>query len=225
MVSGPPESPSPDAGPAGPGGDAAREAKSGDDRILTIPNVLSLGRLCCVPLFLWLLFGRDNEVGAAVLLGFLGATDWVDGFIARRYDQVSTVGKVLDPTADRILLAVGIFAILIVGAVPAWVAWLAIFREVAVGAGVIALAAMGARRIDVQWAGKAGTFLLMVAFPFFLASHAEDFSWADAARVVAWPCALVGLGFAYYSAIRYIPLGREALRAGRASRPGRRSRP
>jgi cardiolipin synthase (CMP-forming) len=205
-VPGPPEPSSPNAG---------------DDRILTIPNALSLGRLCCVPLFLWLLFGRDNEVAAAALLAFLGATDWVDGFIARRYDQVSTVGKVLDPTADRILLAVGILAILVVGAVPAWVAWLAIFREVAVGAGVVALAALGARRIDVQWVGKAGTFLLMVAFPLFLFSHAEDLSWADAARAVAWPCALAGLGFSYYSAIRYIPLGREALKSGRASRGSR----
>ena len=190
---------------------------AGDDRILTVPNVLSLVRLCCVPLFLWLLFGRDNELAAAVLLAFLGATDWVDGFIARRYDQVSTVGKVLDPTADRILLAVGIFAILIAGAVPAWVAWLAIFREVAVGAGVVALSVMGARRVDVQWAGKTGTFLLMVAFPLFLVSHAEDLSWADAARAVAWPCALAGLGFAYFSAVRYIPLGREALKEGRGS--------
>ncbi len=197
---------------------------SGEDRILTVPNVLSLVRLCCVPLFLWLLFGRDNEVAAAVLLAVLGGTDWVDGFIARRYDQVSTVGKVLDPTADRILLAVGIFSILVVGAVPAWVAWLAIFRAVAVGAGVLVLAALGARRIDVQWAGKTGTFLLMAAFPLFLVSHAEDLSWADAARAVAWPCAVVGLGFAYFSAIRYIPLGREALRAGRASRGPRAGR-
>ena len=195
----------------------------GDDRILTVPNVLSLVRLCCVPLFLWLLFGRDNELAAAVLLAFLGATDWVDGFIARRYDQVSTVGKVLDPTADRILLAVGIFAILVAGAVPAWVAWLAIFREVAVGAGVVALSVMGARRVDVQWAGKTGTFLLMVAFPLFLVSHAEDLSWADAARAVAWPCALAGLGFAYFSAVRYIPLGREALKEGRGP-GGRRAR-
>jgi cardiolipin synthase (CMP-forming) len=207
-----------------PGAPQPAAADAGEDRILTIPNALSLGRLCCVPVFLWLLFGRDNEVAAAVLLSFLGATDWVDGFIARRYNQVSTVGKVLDPTADRILLAVGIFSILLVGAVPAWVAWLAIVREVAVGAGVVALAAMGARRIDVQWAGKTGTFLLMVAFPLFLFSHAEDLSWADAAQVIAWPCALVGLGFAYYSAIRYIPLGREALRAGRASRGPRGGR-
>ena len=204
-----------------PGPPEPSSPNGGDERILTIPNALSLGRLCCVPLFLWLLFGRDNEVAAAALLAFLGATDWVDGFIARRYDQVSTVGKVLDPTADRILLAVGILAILVVGAVPAWVAWLAIFREVAVGAGVLALAALGARRIDVQWVGKAGTFLLMVAFPLFLFSHAEDLSWADAARAVAWPCALAGLGFSYYSAIRYIPLGREALKSGRARRGSR----
>ena len=209
-----------DPEPASAGGPAS----SGEDRILTVPNVLSLGRLCCVPLFLWLLFGRDNEVAAAVLLAFLGATDWVDGFIARRYNQVSAVGKVLDPTADRILLAVAIFSILLVGAVPAWVGWLAIFREVAVGAGVVALAALGARRIDVHWTGKTGTFLLMVAFPLFLVSHAEDLSWADAARAVAWPCAVVGLAFAYFSAIRYIPLGREALKAGRASRPPRARR-
>jgi cardiolipin synthase len=212
-VAGVPESASAGAGDSG--------TKSGDDRILTIPNVLSLGRLACVPLFLWLLFGRENRVAAAFLLAFLGATDWVDGFIARRYDQVSTVGKVLDPTADRILLAVGIFAILIDGAVPAWVAWLAIVREVAVGAGVVALAALGARRVDVQWAGKAGTLLLMVAFPLFLVSHADDLSWADEARAVAWPFALVGLGFAYWSALKYIPLGREALREGRARKARR----
>ena len=204
-----------------PGAPEPSSPNAGDDRILTIPNVLSLGRLCCVPLFLWLLFGRDNQLAAALLLAFLGATDWVDGFIARRYDQVSTVGKILDPTADRILLVVAIFAIVIDGAVPAWVAGLAIFREVAVGAGVLVLAALGARRIDVQWAGKTGTFLLMVAFPLFLVSHADDLSWADAARAVAWPCAVVGLGFAYFSAIRYIPLGREALKTGRASRRSR----
>ena len=198
--------------------------RTGEDRVLTVPNLLSIVRLCLVPVFVWLLFGRHSRGGAALLLAGLGATDWVDGFIARRYDQVSTVGKVLDPTADRILLAVGIFSIMAVGAVPAWVAWLAIAREVAVGAGVVALAALGAKRIDVQWAGKTGTFLLMVAFPLFLVSHAEDLSWADAARAVAWPCALVGLGFAYYSALRYIPLGRDALKAGRASRSERAGR-
>ena len=72
-----------------------------------------------MPLFLWLLFGRDNRLAAAWLLAVLGATDWVDGYIARRFNQVSTLGKVLDPTADRLLLAVGVISILVYGSVPA----------------------------------------------------------------------------------------------------------
>src|SRR5205085_12703873 len=99
-------------------------------RVWTVPNLLSFGRLLCVPLFLWLLFGRDNRLAAAWLLAALGCTDWVDGFIARRYNQVSTLGKILDPAADRILLAVGVISILAYGAVPAVIAWLAIVREV-----------------------------------------------------------------------------------------------
>ena len=190
----------------------------GTDRILTVPNLLSLGRLCCIPLFVWLLFGRDNRVGAALLLGALGATDWVDGYIARRFNQVSTLGKILDPTADRLLLVVAVVSILIDGSVPVVVAWLVIFREVAVSAAVVGLAALGARRIDVTFAGKCGTFLLMTAFPLFLAGNAEDFALADACEVAAWGCALVGLGFSYYAAYRYIPLGRAALREGRSGR-------
>ncbi len=192
--------------------------RTGEDRILTVPNVLSVLRLCCIPIFLWLLFGRENRVGAALLLGGLGATDWVDGFIARRYDQVSTLGKVLDPTADRLLLVVGIIAILVDGSVPAVIAIPAIIREAGVSAGVLVLAAMGARRIDVTWVGKCGTFLLMAAFPLFLAGNADDFWLADVSRVIAWVCAIPGLVVSYYAALRYIPLGKEALRERRQVR-------
>lgn len=193
-------------------------ARAGEARVLTVPNALSLGRLLCVPLFLWLLFGRDNRVAAALLLAVLGGTDWVDGWIARRFDQVSTVGKVLDPVADRVLLVVGIVAILVDGSAPVWVAVAAIAREVLVSAGVLALAALGGRRVDVQWAGKAGTFALMAAFPLFLAANAPDISWEGPLRVAAWGCALVGLAFSYWSAFAYIPLGRAALREGRGDR-------
>ncbi len=183
------------------------------DRVLTVPNLISLGRLLCVPLFLWLLFGRENRVAAAVLLAVLGATDWVDGYLARRWGQVSTVGKVLDPTADRLLLVVGIVAILIDGSVPPLLAWLAVAREVAVAAMALTLAALGARRIDVSWAGKCGTFLLMTAFPLFLLGEGEG-----AAAAVAWPLAVAGLGFAWYSAVAYVPAGLAALKEGRSTR-------
>lgn len=183
-------------------------------RIVTIPNVISVARLCLIPVFVWLLFGRDNEAAAAALLAALGATDWVDGYLARRWEQVSTLGKVLDPLADRLLLGVGVVSIIIVDAVPVWVGVLTIAREATVGVAVLALAALGATRIDVTWAGKAGTFGQMFAYPLFLAG-ASTLSWADVAEVLAWLCVVPGLAFSYYSAVRYIPLGRAALAEGR----------
>lgn len=193
--------------------------QAGEDRILTIPNLLSVIRLLCVPLFLWLLFAEHERAAAAFLLGGLGATDFVDGYIARHFNQVSTVGKVLDPTADRILLMVGVAAILVDGAVPAWVAWVTLVREVLVAAAFLVLAALGARRIDVQWAGKAGTFGLMFAFPLFLMAHDADFALRDTAEVLAWLCVIPSLLLAWYAAITYIPMAAQALREGRVS-PG-----
>jgi cardiolipin synthase len=191
--------------------------RTGEDRIVTIPNVISVVRLACVPLFLWLLFAQDDRLEAAWLLAALGATDWVDGYIARHFNQVSNVGTVLDPTADRIMLAVGVIALMVDGSVPTWVGVLTLVREVLVSAAVLLLAAMGARRIDVQWVGKAGTFALMFAYPFFLLSHAGT-SVDDAARVAAWLCAIPGLVLSYYAAATYVPLARQALAEGRAQK-------
>lgn len=187
-----------------------------EDRILTVPNVVSLARLACVPWFVWLLFGTEppNRYGAAFLLAVLGCTDWIDGWIARRFQQVSTFGKVLDPTADRIMLLVGVGGILLDGSAPVWVAAAVLVREALVSIAVVALAAMGARRIDVQWAGKAGTFACMVAFPLFLTSHSTA-GWADLAGTLAWLVVLPGLVLAWYAALMYIPMARTALAEGR----------
>jgi cardiolipin synthase len=184
------------------------------DRVVTIPNAISVVRLCCIPLFLVLLFGYDNRYGAAWLLAVLGCTDWVDGWIARRYNQVSTVGKILDPTADRLLLGVGVVAILVDGSVPVAVGVLTIVREVTVGVAVVVLAVLGARRIDVTWSGKAGTFGQMVAYPLFLTANA-DVNWSDIARVIAWIVIVPSLLLAYKAAAEYVPLARRALREGR----------
>ena len=187
-------------------------------RIVTIPNLISFGRLLCVPVFLWLLFGRDDRLAAAWLLAVLGATDWVDGFIARRYNQVSTLGKVLDPTADRLLLVVGVVSILVYGAVPPVIAWLAIAREGSVAILALTLAALGASRIDVNWWGKTGTFLLMIAFPLFLLGDGHG-----AAHAVAWVVSVAGLLAGWYANLLYVPQGRRALREGRA-RQGREAK-
>jgi cardiolipin synthase len=184
--------------------------RDGEDRVLTIPNAISVGRLLCIPVFLWLLFEREHRTGAAWLLAFLGATDWVDGWIARRFNQVSTLGKILDPAADRILVGTAVVALMIDGAVPSWVGAATLVREVLISVAVVALAALGARRIDVQWVGKAGTFALMFAYPMFLASR-SGISWDGLARVLAWGCAVPGLILSYYAAGTYIPLARAAL--------------
>ncbi len=196
-------------------------ARTGEDRILTVPNFLSVVRLLLLPVFLWLLFGRENRHAAAWLLAVLCASDFLDGYIARHLDQESNLGKVLDPTADRILLGVGGVAIIIDGSIPTWVGVLALAREAVVGIAAVALAAMGARRIDVQLVGKAGNFLLMAAFPLFLASNPDGGApWHEVARPLAWLFAIPGLVLSYYSVYRYIPLAKDALGKGRVGSGG-----
>jgi cardiolipin synthase len=189
----------------------------GLDRILTAPNVITLVRLLCIPVFLWLLFGLHRQTAAAILLAVLGATDWVDGHVARRYGQVSTFGKVLDPTADRILVGTAVISIMVYGAVPLWFGIATIVREVLVSAMVLLLAGLGAARIDVLWVGKAGTFGLMFAYPTFLLGDGTA-GWQEPIRIIGWVTGLVGLGLAWWAAGSYIAPARRALRQGRAAR-------
>lgn len=201
----------------GRAGSVPTETGPGEDRILTVPNAITAVRLACLPLFLWLLFAQDDRVWAASLLGALGATDWVDGYIARRWNQVSTVGKVLDPVADRLLFFVGGVAIIVDGSIPIWVAILVLAREILISLATVGLALAGARRIDVTWWGKAGTFCIMFAFPMFLASEGQLF-WRDEARILAWGFVVPGLVFGYIALALYVPIGWRALREGRAGR-------
>jgi cardiolipin synthase len=196
---------------------AAGEAEHEDAGLFTLPNLVTLVRLACLPVFLWLLFAEENRAAAAWLLAALGATDWVDGYLARHLHQVSEVGKILDPVADRLLFIVGAGGILVDGSVPAWFAVVVLLREALVGGTTIVLALMGARRIDVTWFGKAGTFCLMVAFPLFLAGN-STVGWADTADVLAWLVGIPGLALSLYAAAGYVPLARQALREGRADR-------
>lgn len=209
------------SGTDGPGGD--REAggdEPGMDRVLTVPNAITLVRLVCIPLFLWLLFGAHRQTAAAVLLGTLGATDWVDGFVARRYHQVSTVGKVLDPVADRVLVVTAVIAIVVHGAVPVWFGAATLVREVVVSGAVLLLASLGAARIDVLWVGKAGTFALMCAYPTFLLGDGSA-TWQEPVRFAAWVVGLIGLALAWVAAASYVPVARRALADGRRGRSER----
>lgn len=189
----------------------------GADRIATVPNAITLIRLACIPLFLWLLFGSHRQSAAAVVLAALGATDWVDGFVARRFHQVSTVGKVLDPVADRVLVITAVVAITVYGAVPVWFGAATLAREVVVSGAVLLLASLGAARIDVLWVGKAGTFALMFSYPTFLLGYG-DAGWQGPVRLVAWVTGIIGLTLAWIAAGSYLPAARKALAEGRRAR-------
>lgn len=183
-------------------------------KFLTAPNLFTLVRLCCIPVFLWLLFPRDNVAGAAFLLGGLGATDWVDGWLARRFNQVSEFGKMFDPTADRLLFIVGI-ASSHHGIAPLWFFWSSSAKCCSAACVTAATLFFGMRRFDVTWWGKTATFLLMFALPGFMLGSTDFFA-HQLFLIAAWLMGIPGLVLSYYTAVTYVPTIRESLKASRA---------
>lgn len=192
-------------------------AERTDWRPFTVPNAMSAIRLACIPWFVWILFAHDDRVGAAILLAVLGATDWTDGWFARRFNQVSELGKLLDPTADRLLMLTAVIATWIDGSVPAWFAALTLLREALVSVAALGLGALGVKRFDVTWWGKTGTFFLMFAYPFLLGG-AGDIGAADVLRMLGWLCGIPGLAISWFAAWGYVPIARQALADARSNR-------
>ena len=145
--------------------------------IVTIPNLISAIRISLVPVFLWLLLGRDAYVAAGLLIGGIGATDWVDGYLARRLGQVSDLGKLLDPIADRLAVTAAVIGGWISGTVPDWFAAALLLREILVGTTTLQLAATTGQKIAVRTLGKRATFAVYFSIPSFIvhAGGAHDF--------------------------------------------------
>ncbi len=181
------------------------------NRILTIPNLVSFVRILGVGLFWWALVVEDNIELAAWLIFIIGWTDWIDGYLARRLNQVSNVGKVLDPVADRLMIASAVIGGLIVGVLPVVVGVLLIAREILVGGVALYLAARGGGTVEVRYAGKVATFLLYGAIPGFYLAAAGFFEWL--LLPAAWVAAIIGLALYWYVAILYIGDSRRRLAA------------
>jgi cardiolipin synthase len=189
----------------------ASAAKDPLDRVLTVPNLLSLVRILLIPVFVGLLVHHGTEAPGLLLLGAVVATDWVDGYIARRTGQVTNLGKVLDPVADRLALAAGLVALVVRHAFPLWAALLVIVRDAAilVAGGVILLRRKV--RIDVRWVGKAATLGLMFGIPliawgnFGLTLHA-------ASKVAGWIFYGAGIVLYYAATVAYAFDMRRAVR-------------
>jgi len=190
----------------------SRARRQGEDRVLTVPNGLTALRLACLPVFLVLLGQphRRDLAAAACLLAALGVTDGLDGYVARHFHQVSSLGKLADPFVDRALVLSAVIGAVAIGAVPVWLVAIVLLREALVLAGAVVLALAGARHLDVSFAGKVGAFGMMVALPLFLLGHAP-FRWHEVAEAAAWVAVACGQVFAWYAALQYIPIGRALL--------------
>ncbi len=171
-------------------------------RVLTLPNALSFARILLIPVFYALIVRPATTAAGLVLLGLVLATDWVDGAIARRTGQVTRLGQILDPVADRLAIAAGLIAVVVRGAFPPWAALLILVRDLVVLAvGAWVLRARGTR-IEVRWIGKAATLQLMVAIPA-VAWGTLGLPPTAAALVVGWISFAIGITEYYIAAWVY----------------------
>ncbi|HEX4701325.1 MAG TPA: CDP-alcohol phosphatidyltransferase family protein [Pseudonocardiaceae bacterium] len=169
------------------------------DRVLTVPNVLSVLRLAGVPLFLWLLLGPRADLLALIVLVVSGFTDWLDGKLARWLDQTSRLGALLDPAADRLYIVATLVAFVLRGIVPWWLAAILIGKDVVVGLCLPLLRRHGFAPPDVHYVGKAATFALLYALPLLLL--------AQGGSTVAQIARPIGYAFTVWGTVLYVWTG------------------
>jgi cardiolipin synthase len=186
------------------------------DAVLTVPNAISAARLVMVPVFAVLL-ARRADVAALVVLMVSGASDWLDGVLARRLHQVSRLGALLDPAADRLFILVTIVALAWRGVVPWWLVVALVARDVALGVVQLVLVRRGWAPLQVHAAGKAATWMLLYAFPFLLAADLMSGAWQFVLTALGWGTALWGVALYWVSGGVYLYQAQQVVR----SSPGR----
>jgi len=174
------------------------------DRVLTVPNALSVLRLALVPVFLYLLLVAHATGWAVGVLMFSGFSDWADGKIARLVDnQSSRLGELLDPAVDRIYMVIVPVALAIYGAVPWWIVLTLIGRDVVLAATLPVLRSRGLTALPVTYVGKAATFALMSGFPLILLGQ-WDALWSRVALACGWAFLVWGLAMYLWSGVLYL---------------------
>lgn len=167
------------------------------DRLLTIPNVLSFLRLLAVPVFGWLILA-GHDLAAVILLAVSGATDWLDGFLARTLHQTSLLGARLDPVADRLYILTAVVVMTVRGLVPWWLLAVLAARDLLLLCLLPSLRRSGRVALPVNLVGKTGTMLLLLAFPIMLLGSPDSFGLV-VAEWAGWVLAIAG-AFAYWAA-------------------------
>jgi cardiolipin synthase len=178
------------------------EAARDDARVWTVPNALSFLRLLGVPLFLWLVLGPHADGWALAVLAASGITDYLDGYLARRLDQASPLGQVLDPVADRLYILAVVIGLALRDIVPWWFAVVLPLRDVLLWGLVPILRTRGYSALPVHFLGKAATFNLLYAFPLLLLGDGSG-SAATLAKVFGWAFAGWGIGLYWWAGILY----------------------
>jgi cardiolipin synthase len=182
----------------------------------TVPNLLSFLRLALIPLFLWLIL-RHQGTWAVLLLIFSGFTDYLDGYIARKYNQVTRLGKLIDPAADRLYIFTTLIGLVATGVIPFWLAAVVVARDLMLLIVYPILATHGYGPLPVHYLGKAGTFALLYAFPLLLLANL--FPGANFVILpLAWAFALWGAGLYWWAGFIYVKQAKELVFGVRASR-------
>jgi cardiolipin synthase len=184
------------------------------DRVWTVPNALSVVRLAGIPLFLYLVLGPHQDGWAIIVLMLAGATDYLDGKIARRYGQFSRLGQLLDPAADRLYILATLVALVARDGLPLWWAVALIGRDVILAGFLPVLRRHGYGPLPVHFLGKAATFCLLFAFPMLLASlPGTDDLLATVCRPLGWAFAAWGSTLYWWAGVLYVVQVRQLLRA------------
>jgi cardiolipin synthase len=181
---------------------SGKEAGSLNGQVFNIPNFLSFLRIALVPVFLWFLL-EEMFVSAITVLAVAGLTDFLDGYLARKLNQTTKLGKMLDPAADRLYIFSTLLALSATGYVPWWLSGLVILRDLLMLISMPVLASVGHRSLPVHYLGKASTFALLYAFPLLLMGKI----FTDAAFIItplAWAFALWGVALYWWSGFVYL---------------------
>jgi cardiolipin synthase len=171
-------------------------------RVLTVPNLLSILRLCLLPVFLWLLLGPEKDGLAAAVLMFMGVSDFLDGYLARKLDHTSKLGTVLDPVADRLYILATVIGLGLREIIPLWLVVLLPARDLFLWVLVPFLRTRGYTALPVHFLGKAATAALLYAFPLLLLGDGES-GFALVCRVFGWAFAIWGTGMYWWAGLLY----------------------
>lgn len=183
---------------------------------LTVPNAISAIRLVLIPVFAILVI-THHDLAALIVVALSSISDWADGFIARKFNQVSELGKSLDPIADRCFIIVALLTLVVRGEVPLWLLGLVLLRDVVMLILVSAVAKSGSKPMAVTYVGKAATLCILVALPLFiLAALVDSTGFSSVVRVIAWLFAIPGVVLYWASAAQYLQRGAAILKSKRA---------